>query len=454
MKWSLAFSVVLTGCLLIAGCGGGGGAGAATLPPLDPTAPLQVSANGRYLVTQAGAPFLIFGDAPQALMVNVSEADADLYFANRASHGFNALWVNLLCRPGTGGRDDGSTYDGIQPFTTPNDLSTPNEAYFAHCDRVLALAAARGLLVILDPCETIDHLSVMRANGVAKCRAYGQFLGRRYASRDNILWMSGNDFQTWSNAADDAVALAVVQGIRETDNRHLHTVELNYTVSLSTDDPNWASNIAMSAAYTYYPTYAEVLKGYNRAPTMPVFMIEATYEFEHDCTPIVLRRQAYWTFLSGATGHVYGNGYIWPFRDGWKSKLDTPGALQTLYQRDLFASLPWYQLVPDQDHSVVTAGYGTFNDSTAYTADSDYVTAARVADGSLVVAYMPTLGSLTVDMTKLSGPATARWYDPTRGTYTAIAGSPFANSGSHVFTPPGNNADGDGDWALVLQAGA
>jgi hypothetical protein len=294
----------------------------------------------------------------------------------------------------------------------------------------------------------------MRANGVAKCRAYGQFLGRRYASRDNILWMSGNDFQTWSNAADDAVALAVVQGIRETDNRHLHTVELNYTVSLSTDDPNWASNIAMSAAYTYYPTYAEVLKGYNRAPTMPVFMIEATYEFEHDCTPIVLRRQAYWTFLSGATGHVYGNGYIWPFRDGWKSQLDTPGALQTLYQRDLFASLPWYQLGPDQDHTVVTAGYGTFNDSTAFTADSDYVTAARVADGSLVVAYMPSPGSLTVDMTKLSRPATARWYDPTRGTYTAIAGSPFANSGSHVFTPPGNNADGDGDWVLVLQAGA
>jgi hypothetical protein len=57
-------------------------------------------------------------------------------------------------------------------------------------------------------------------------------------------------------------------------------------------------------------------------------------------------------------------------------------------------------------------------------------------------------------MTKLRGPATAQWYDPSRGVYTAIAGSPFPNKGRHVFTPPGNNRDGDGDWVLVLEAGA
>jgi len=31
-----------------------------------------------------------------------------------------------------------------------------------------------------------------------------------------------------------------------------------------------------------------------------------------------------------------------------------------------------------------------------------------------------------------------------------IAGSPFSNAGSHVFTPPGVNSAGDGDWVLVL----
>ena len=57
------------------------------------------------------------GDSPQALIVNVSEAEAEMFFANRSAHGFNTLWVNLLCTTYTGGRPDGSTLDGILPFT-------------------------------------------------------------------------------------------------------------------------------------------------------------------------------------------------------------------------------------------------------------------------------------------------------------------------------------------------
>jgi hypothetical protein len=190
-----------------------------------PTYPLKKSANGRFLVDRNNVPFLIAGDAPQSLMVNLSEADAETYFANRKSHGFNAVWINLLCRSGTGGRKDGSTFDGILPLMTPDDLSTPNEAYFARCDRMLKLAAKYGLLVILDPCETIDHLNLMLQNGTAKCRAYGRYLGNRYKRFENILWMSGNDFQHWRDARNDAVATAVALGIKESDTRHLHSVK-------------------------------------------------------------------------------------------------------------------------------------------------------------------------------------------------------------------------------------
>jgi hypothetical protein len=80
------------------------------------------------------------------------------------------------------------------------------------------------------------------------------------------------------------------------------------------------------------------------------------------------------------------------------------------------------------------------------------VTAARTPDGSLVIAYIPTARTIDVDMTKLKGLANAQWFDPSSGTYTTISGSPLANSGSHGFTTPGNNTDGDGDWVLVLEA--
>jgi len=67
------------------------------------------------------------------------------------------------------------------------------------------------------------------------------------------------------------------------------------------------------------------------------------------------------------------------------------------------------------------------------------------------MAYMPTRRTITVDMTQLSGPVTARWYDPANGTYSSIAGSPFANTGTRQFMPAGNNSVGDGDWVLVLE---
>jgi hypothetical protein len=67
------------------------------------------------------------------------------------------------------------------------------------------------------------------------------------------------------------------------------------------------------------------------------------------------------------------------------------------------------------------------------------------------MAYLPTLRTVTVDMTQLSAPPTVRWYDPSRGTYKAVDGSPLPNTGKRKFTPPGNNGAGDGDWVLVLE---
>jgi chitodextrinase len=419
-----------------------------------PAYPLKVSLDRRYLVDQENVPFLLMGDSPQALMVNISEAEADMFFADREAHGFNGAWVNLLCGTYTGGRPDASTYDGIVPFTTPGDVSTPNETYFTRVDHMIALAEKHGIVVVLDPAETGSFLSVLLQNGVTKSRDYGRYLGARYRNFDNIVWMSGNDFQSWPNPGDDAVVQAVALGIRDNDHRHIHTIELDYPVSGSLDDANWAPIIELNASYTYYPTYAQVLLDYDRPDAPPTFMVEANYEFEHNAgdlgTPQILRRQEYWTLLSGAAGQLYGNGYTWPFVNGWQNHLDTPGALQIAHVDALFGPRPWFNLIPDQNHTVVIAGNGTFAD-TGSLGSNDYLTAARTPDGALVMAYMPTIRTITVDMSKLGSPADASWYDPSNGTYHTI-GSSLQNSGTRTFAPPGNNGDGDGDWVLVLKA--
>jgi hypothetical protein len=420
--------------------------------------PLHLSKNHRYLVDRRGAPFMIVGDSPQALIGNLSVKDAAAYIADRRAAGFDALWVNLLCTTYTGCRSDGSTYDGIAPFTRKGDLSTPNSAYFDRAAAIVRLAQRAGIAVFLDPIETGGWLDVLRSNGAAADAAYGRFLGRRFRAFRNIVWLSGNDYQTWKDQADDAVVRAVALGIHSADPAALQTVELNYFRSASRDDPRWQRIITLDGAYTYFATYAKVLREYERRPPLPVFLLEAGYEFEQNASsisygdPQTLRRQEYWTALSGATGQFYGNHYTWQFADGWKRRLDTEGSAQLGYLVNLFARRRWFRLVPDLGHRIVTKGYGTFTPNQAV-ASSDYVTTAATPDGRLVVSYLPEGGAIAVDTRRMARRVHARWYDPTSGKYTAVKGSPFAARRSLKLTAPRRDHDGDHDWVLVLTAG-
>ena len=239
----------------------------------------------------------------------------------------------------------------------------------SRADAIIRLAAKAGMVVFLDPIETGGWLGVLRANGLAKDRAFGRFLGRRYRSSPNIVWALGNDFQSWRTQSDDALVLAVASGIRSADPQHLQTIELDYPDSGSLDDPRWRSVVQLDAAYTYYPTYARVLREYERIRHTPVYMAEAGYEFEQNNPsispgdPPILRRQEYWSMLSGAAGQFYGNHYTWQFADGWKDHLDTPGSTQLGYLVRLLTGLSWFRLVPDQAHRIVTNGYGRFSAS-------------------------------------------------------------------------------------------
>ena len=426
----------------------------------SPVYPAKVSASGRYLVDQNNVPFLMVGDSPQSLVVNLSAANAASFLADRATNGFNTLLMDAICTTYTGGRANASLLNGTLPFTNTisggfYDLTTPNETYFAYLDQVINLAATNGIEVMLVPIETGGWLTTMLNNGATNCRAYGQYLGNRYKNFPNIIWCSGNDFQNWSDPTNDTVVLAVASGIKDYDTNHLQTIELNYLVSSSLDDSNWAPIVGLNAAYTYAPTYAEVLHAYNQSSVIPTFMVEANYEYETNSgtdggSTRNLRMQEYWTMLSGASGQLYGNHYTVTFPSGWQSFLDSPGVTQLDYLANLFGSRAWSNLVPDQTHAFVTGGYGSFVTSGLFTGNN-YVTAALTPGGSLGMAYLPQGGTITVAMSKLQDLITARWFDPSANTFTTIAGSPFSNTGTQNFTPPGNNSAGDPDWVLVLE---
>jgi hypothetical protein len=99
----------------------------------QPVYPVTVGPTGRYLVDQNGVPFLMAGESPQAMIGNISEADAELFFSNRSAHGFNTVIIDLICAEYTGCRPssaNGATFDGIPAFTGQingmPDFATPN----------------------------------------------------------------------------------------------------------------------------------------------------------------------------------------------------------------------------------------------------------------------------------------------------------------------------------------
>src|SRR5277367_414768 len=70
----------------------------------SPIYPVKVSgSNARILVDQNNRPFLMVGDSPQSLIVNLSAADAAFYLADRATNGFNTVLVDAICTTYTGG---------------------------------------------------------------------------------------------------------------------------------------------------------------------------------------------------------------------------------------------------------------------------------------------------------------------------------------------------------------
>ena len=250
--------------------------------------PLKTSSNNRYLVDQNGTPFLIMGDSPQALVGNLSPSDMATYMADRQRLGFNALWVNLLCATYTFCNSNGTTYDGVAPFTSGSspsnyDLSTPNSAYFSRVDNMLNLAATHNLVVFLDPIETGGWLVTLENNGTTNAFNYGVYVGTRYKNFPNIVWLHGNDFQIWiSSSTDNNLVKQVMAGIASVDSNHLQTIELNYDSSYSNQDAPWVRCSSWILPTPIYETYDIVLQSYNSSPTLPTYLVEANYEYENN----------------------------------------------------------------------------------------------------------------------------------------------------------------------------
>jgi hypothetical protein len=462
-------------------CGGADGVASDLGDPAEIASyPLMARPGKRYLEDAAGRPFLIRGDTAWSLIADLTREDADRYLRDRRARGFNTILVSLIEHrfatnaPANAYHEQpfrGQPFETLAGLTTLlsaepltpygtalatlfADFTSPNEAYFAHADWILRRAAEQGFLVLLTPSYVGYHggphgwYRAMVANGPDRLRQYGEYLGRRYRDFDNILWVHGGDYDP---PRKDLVR-AIAEGIATFDPRALHTAHgAPETAALE----YWQGEpwLGVNNVYTYGPVYAQALEQYARPEGMPFFLIESAYENEHDATEQRLRMQAYQAVLSGAAGQVFGNNPIWRFGGpglypapvAWQQSLDSRGARSMTYLGDLLDTVPWWLLVPDMGNTLLSEGHG---------AEENRAVAARAADQSFAILYLPSDRGITVDLAQLAGPEVkARWYDPANGRFTSVGGSPFPATGPRQFRPePGSNSAGFDDWVLVLES--
>lgn len=429
---------------------------------------IALSTDKKYLVnTITGQPVFITGDLAYSLALNLSSnKDIEFYLSTRQSMGFNLIWVAtvdqayLVNPPGNAlGQVPFIGYpgEGGKAFTHMN------EAYFEHLDYVIQRAAAHGITVLLNvafvgsgPTWCSDDTGWCRELLTASdtdLRAYGTYLGKRYRSYPNIIWMLGGDcdltdYPIFKEKMDD-----IANGIKTMDSVHLMTIETLPPNGASQDNMNGSSWIDLNFLYQDAPGMAAKANAdYLRTDYLPMFIGEDNLENE-TVDEFVERRQIYQGVLGGAhLGFIFGNCVIWPFGakypgckiqpgQTWQTRLNSTGSVDAAILGRLMRSREHWKMVPDVNHAVTTAGFGR--------GDSVTVT-SRSSDGQTVMAYIPNgdAATLTVAMGTIHSvahEANCWWFDPSNGRARFIGKYP--NVGTKKFTAPDSQ-----DWVLVIDA--
>lgn len=379
-----------------------------------------------------GAPFFWLGSTQWAIFRGYTIDEAKATIDSIKSKGFTVLATMLA----------GGTVATVpnlegQTIWLNNDPSTPNEAYFKRVDAIVSYAVGQGLIVRIG----MLHNSQLQYMSNGKGRAYAKFVATRYKDLPNIIWsLHGNV----DNPALISMVREMAQAIREADGgAHL--------ISQKPDPSPRSSGIIQNEPWLDFTEsqtfkridliYSMVNTDYNRTPPKPTVMDEGAYEagteYGFPVTPLLIRRQAYYSYLSGGF-HTYGHNDSWRILPTWRASLDAPGAGQAGKARKIFESLPeWWFLTPDQ--SVLASG--------ANSSGTVLTLGARHKDGKWVMVYSAEPHTFSVAMNGLSGKARAYWVDPKTGE-SKPAGS-YANRGAHSFITPA----GWEDAVLLLVTG-
>jgi hypothetical protein len=415
------------------------------------TYPLSASPNHRYVVDKNGAPVLLNGDAAWAMFGELTYNQASLYLTDRANRGMNMILASLP-EPFYTEHPPNNIYN-VPPFTGAA-FATPNEAYFKLADSMIQKAADLNLVMLVDPLYIGYGCSPgagtgpdgwctdIKAASLADMRTFGTYMGNRYKTFANIIWIVGGDVLPSLAGLGPKIDtfIAALQQVDTIYPGRLISAHGGSASPVMTDQftNSW---LTLNGIYTWDSTYITSIATMAWAYNKPFIGLEFNYEAgTNNISPTMLRAQHYWAMLAGCCGVIYGNNPMWYFGStnggggDWQAALNSPGANYMKIFGQFFRSLHWYSLIPDRTGSVITAGAASGANEAAF---------GCAADSSSIVGYMPTARSVTINPAGLKGDSIhVRWFNPSTGVFTTMADRAKVTSN---YSPPQA-----GDWALVL----
>jgi hypothetical protein len=412
--------------------------------------PIRVSADGRHFVDRDRRPFFWLGDTAWPLFAQYTREHAEAYLANRGRKGFTVIQAVLAWGLGTG-------FESKTPLANTNgdipwlngDPATPNDAYFRHVDALLESANRHGLVLAMLPTWGF-YVNDVKAIDAAKARVYGRWLGARYRNAPNVIWVNGGD--RIATGFED-VYRELARGLREGDGgAHLITYHPCGWRSSSQyfHGDDWLDFDMIETWTEWAKVYPAVLADTLLPPRKPVVLGEGAYENGPEyplgpITPLVVRRQAWWTVMAGGFP-TYGQNQMWRMEAGWEKTFDTPGAGHVATMKAILTSLPWWELSPDQ--GLFATGVGS---------ERTLNTAMRSFRGDRALVYVSSQCTFWIHLDKIASKTVrATWISPTTGERRDAGTFETGNLNDKVF-PEGKTTSFTvpGHWedaVLLLEA--
>jgi hypothetical protein len=422
---------------------------------------LSVSDDGTHLVyRQSKVPFFYLADTAWELIHRCDLAETKTYLVDRKNKGFNAIQCVVLAE--------------LEGLSTPNssgdlplvnlDPTRPNEPYFQHLDRVVELADSLEIFLALLPTWG-DKFNKKWGVGPeifdpTNAKVFARFLGQRYREH-NIIWVLGGD-RNPEEPVDFAIVRAMAAGLRSViGDEQLITYhpQGGFKSSDFFAEDDWIDFHMFQTGHGRKDDKANY--DFPRAvravrPFKPVINGEPAYE-DHPINwrPVNGwfddfdgRQAAWWSVLSGAVGHTFGNHNIWQMwrpgrepismaRTDWHQAMHYPGAAQIGHLGRLMQKLPYWKM--SVDFNFLNA---------APNSSGREVLLSRTEDASVVLGYTPYGDTLEVAKDKVLPGALFSWFNPRTGAEFRF--QPFEKDDFLIFDPPFDPKRGN-DWLLIIR---